>query len=209
MQETRQAIINFLKRHGRATVDQLSDELRLTPVTIRHHLDILRSEGLVDAPKVKRRQTPGRPQHVYSLTEHASEFFPNNYVGFADLALQEIREHIGRGELDEVVKGVARRMAAEAPKPDGSESLPQRLERIVDFLNEKGYLARWEVGDGGYLLRTSNCPYRGLTQNHSEPCVMDMTLLSEMIGVAPQRIEWIRAGDAACTYLVPNGQSAG
>ena len=94
MQATRQSILNILKERGQTTVEQLSDELKLTPVTIRHHLDILRSEGLVEAPKVQRRQSPGRPQHIYTLTEHAANYFPKNYVAFADLTLQELRERV-------------------------------------------------------------------------------------------------------------------
>lgn len=205
MQETRQAVINILKKQGRATVDQLSDELQLTPVTIRHHLDILRSEGLVEAPKVKRRQTPGRPQHVYTLTERATEFFPKNYVAFADLTLREVRAQVGSETMNAIVQGVARRMASEAPAPDPNETLSQRLDRAVDFLNERGYIARWETNEHGYLLHTTNCPYRGLAQHHSEPCVMDMTLIAELIGTTPQRVSWITAGEPTCSYLVPNG----
>ncbi len=58
MQATRQRILEILKERHTATVEELAKELELTPVTIRHHLDILRSEGLVQAPQVKRRDTP-------------------------------------------------------------------------------------------------------------------------------------------------------
>ncbi|NTU63973.1 MAG: ArsR family transcriptional regulator, partial [Chloroflexi bacterium] len=63
MQATRQRILEILKERGAATVEELGSDLDLTPVTIRHHLDILRNEGLIQAPKVKRRDAPGRPQH--------------------------------------------------------------------------------------------------------------------------------------------------
>lgn len=208
MQGTRQAILKILKENGQATVDQLSGQLNLTPVTIRHHLDILRSEGLVQAPKVKRRQTPGRPQHVYSLTEQASNFFPKNYVAFADATLHELREHVSPETMDSIVHGVARRMASDAPQPIPGEAFADRLRRVVDFLNKKGYVARWEPNERGYLLHTANCPYQGLTQQHAAPCVMDMTLVAELLGTQPKRLNWMSAGDDTCTYLVqaPNGQ---
>lgn len=211
MQETRRAIMNILKERSQATVDQLSEELKLTPVTIRHHLDILRSEGLVDVPQVRHRQMPGRPQHVYVLTERASEYFPKNYANFAHLTLLEVRERVGPSEVESIARGVARRMAAEAPHPLLDESIPQRLERVVSFLNEKGYVARWECSENGYLLHMSNCPYRGLVHTHAEPCVMDATLVAELIGAAPQRLSWMAAGGDMCTYLVPmqDGNGAG
>jgi predicted ArsR family transcriptional regulator len=209
VQETRQAILTILKERGQATVDQLSDQLELTPVTIRHHLDILRSEGLVEAPKVKRRQTPGRPQHVYALTEQATEYFPKNYVGFADLTLREIREHIGSEQLESIVQGVARRMASGVPHPLPDEPIPHRLDRVVTFLNQKGYVARWETSDRGYLLHTANCPYQGLSQHHREPCIMDMTLITELLGVTPQRVAWLNAGEETCSYLVAKSNGNG
>ena len=54
MQATRQRILEILKERGAATVEQLATELELTPVTIRHHLDILRRAGLVESQKEER-----------------------------------------------------------------------------------------------------------------------------------------------------------
>ena len=73
MQTTRQRILEILKEKRQATVEELSEELELTPVTVRHHLEILRGEGLISAPSVLRRPGPGRPQHTYALTEAAGD----------------------------------------------------------------------------------------------------------------------------------------
>ena len=203
MHETRRAMLSILKERGPATVGQLSEALNLTRATIRHHLDILRGEGLVDAPRAKRRPTAGRPQHLYALTGRADDYFPNNYVEFADLTLREIRDRVGLDELESIVRGVAQRMAAEVPRPTPGEPMPQRLDRAVNFMNQKGYLARWELTERGYLLHAVNCPYRALTRQHHEPCIMDQMLLTELLGVKPQRVNWLVSNDAACTYLVP------
>ncbi|HEY4688862.1 MAG TPA: ArsR family transcriptional regulator [Anaerolineae bacterium] len=210
MQSTRQAILQILKEQGQATVDQLSEKLDLTPVTIRHHLDILRSERLVQAPRVRRRQTPGRPQHVYCLTEQASDYFPKNYVAFADMTLTEVRERVGKEEMNAIVQGVAHRMAADGPKPSSDGPFPDRLDRVVGFLNTKGYVARWEKNEHGYLLQMSNCPYQGLADRQNATCVMDMAMIAELLGATPQRLSWMSGGDLNCTYLVrePDGQPA-
>ena len=203
MQETRQAIMNILKERGQVTIEELRDELKLTPATVLHHLNILRGEGLVDMSGLKRHQTPGRPQHVYALTERASDYCPKNYVEFADLTLREIGDRAGLDELDSIMRGVARRMAADVPQPAPGEPMPQRLDRVVNLLNQKGYLARWELTDQGYLIHTANCPYQALAHWRSEPCVMDVALMIELLGVTPQRIAWMASGDNTCTYLVP------
>jgi len=76
MQATRQQILDHLKVHGPTTVDQLAAVLGLSPVTVRHHLDILRSEELIGEPVVRRRNTRGRPQHLFALTDKAASHFP-------------------------------------------------------------------------------------------------------------------------------------
>ena len=91
MQSTRERILNILKERGQATVDELSQELSLTAVTVRHHLDILRGEGLIAPPLTRRRKTPGRPQYAYTLAEKASDFFPKRYDRLAQLILDEVR----------------------------------------------------------------------------------------------------------------------
>lgn len=205
MQATRQRILEILKERGAATVEELGSELDLTPVTIRHHLDILRSEDLVQAPKVKRRDAPGRPQHSYALTDAAADYFPKNYASLADLMLHEIRDRVEAPELDSILRGVANRMVAQAANPPPDESTPQRIDRVIRFLNGKGYNADWQPVDGGYLLRTHNCPYRDISKDHVETCVMDMAMISQLLGQTPQRLDWLAGGNNACAYLVKNG----
>jgi len=204
MQVTRQRILEILKERGQSTIDELSDTLGLTSVTVRHHLDILRGEGLVKVPEVKRRMTPGRPQYVYTLTEAADDFFPKNYGGFTNLMISEIRDRYEPAELDHILRGMANRMAADAPKPVNGETFEQRLTRVVNFLNEQGYVAKWEkAGSDGYYLHTSNCPYHDISHKHSQVCVMDTTLISNLLGAMPERRSWLAAGEFTCSYHIP------
>jgi DeoR family suf operon transcriptional repressor len=206
MQATRQRILEILKERGEATIDELSASLGLTSVTVRHHLDILRGEGLVEVPEVKRRATPGRPQYVYTLTEAADDHFPKNYAGFTNLMIAEIQQRLEPAELDRILRGMAHRMAADAPRRIEGEPMEQRLGRLVNFLNSKGYLAKWDKAQesDGYYLRTTNCPYHDISHNHTQVCVMDMTLIAELLGTVPERVSWMTAGEYECTYHIPS-----
>jgi predicted ArsR family transcriptional regulator len=202
MQSTRQRILEILKEKTQATVEELSDELELTPVTVRHHLDVLRGEGLVGAPKVIHRSGPGRPQHAYELTEAAGDHFPKNYHNLAGMMLDEIRERVSPDEMDEIVSKIAARMAAQAPKA-GEQKPEEILDAAVRFLNEQGYVARWENGpDGQYLMHTCNCPYERVAQTHGEICNMDLRLVRRLVGVQPKRLSRMAEGDNSCSYVV-------
>ena len=198
MQYTRQRILEILKKKKRVTVQRLSKELELAPVSVRHHLDVLRGEGLVDAPRAIRRAGRGRPQHAYGLTEAASDHFPHNYHGLAGLLLKEIRERVSQGELEQILVDVARRMAEQAPPPLVGQG---RREAAESFLNQKGYVAHWENGsDEGHVLRIHNCPYERVSLAHSEVCAMDAHFIGELVGAAPQRLSRMAAGDGCCAY---------
>ena len=206
MQATRQRILEILKERTTATVEELAQELELTPVTIRHHLDILRSEGLVQAPQVKRRDSPGRPQHVYALTEAADAYFPKNYAGFTDLMLHEMRDQVEPEKIRSILDGMATRMVNKAPAALPNETLSQRMERVVKFLNSHGYEASWETTEGGCLLHAHNCPYHDVARENVEPCVMDATMVAQLTGSTPQRVQWTFSGANFCTYLIKNGK---
>lgn len=202
MQETRQLILEHLKEQGPATVDQLAQVVGLTAVTVRHHLDILHAEGLVTDPLIRHRTSPGRPQYVYALTEKATLHFPKNYDHLAEKIVEEIKVAATPQTVNLIFEGVADRLAAGAPAPMAGEPMTERLERAVTFLNQHGYVARWEATTEGYLLHTSNCPYEALAPHHPELCKMDIKLVQNLLGAIPQPVGRLVDGAASCAYLI-------
>lgn len=175
----------------------------MAPVSVRHHLDILLGEGLVHIPGVRRNRSVGRPQQVYALTEAAIEQFPKNFRNLTSNVLEELKEMLPEEQLEELFARVAQRTASElSPLLDG-QSVEDRLRRVVEFLNERGYLCRWEPdGEGGYLLSVLNCPYAGVSEAHPELCRMDRTMLELMLDEAPERLQRQAAGDLRCMYRI-------
>lgn len=206
MQETRQHILDILKERGEATVDDIVDALQkrrgtITAVTVRHHLARLQEDDLITTPQLRHRNAPGRPQHVYTLTEAAKAFFPNNYQPLATHLVEQITTQLPSQQVNVIFEGVADRMAAEAGIPD--VPLPQRLELVVEYLNRHGYNARWEKHPDGYLLRTTNCPYHHVAQEGTVLCDMDMRLVASLLGIVPRLQSRMSQGDLACSYVIP------
>jgi len=207
LQATREHILNILKARGQVTVGELSQELGLTTVTVRHHLDILRGEGLIAAPLAHRRKTPGRPKYVYTLTEKASAFFPKRYYHLASSVLDEICSRLSPDEVDQMMRRIGEHIASQVALPDG-DGFEARLAAAVEFLDELGYMAHWERhDDGGYLLHITNCPYEQVVRQNRKVCTIDATLLTCLLGASPQRISWAAQGDHRCTYAIhPPGE---
>ena len=202
MQATRERILNILKEQGEATVKELSETLDLTTVTIRHHLDTLRRESLVAPPAVRHRKAPGRPQHVYSLTDEASEFFPKRYERLIDLMLVEMNALLSREQVQQMMECIGKRMVGRVTVPDGA-GFEERVAMAVDFMEERGYMAHWEkTKDGEYLVHVANCPYEAVARLHSEVCQIDLTLLKELLGPTLGEISRISGPARHCTYRV-------
>ncbi len=169
---------------------------------MRHHLEILRGDGLVSAPAVRRRTTPGRPQYIYALTDKALELFPNNYRTLAEELLLQIKRTLPPREVNVILEGVADVLASGLQVNDAP--MPARLNQVIDYLTQQGYNARWESTEQGYVLHMHNCPYHHLSASHSELCEMDFHMLSSLLGgVVPRRLSRMAGGDESCAYLVP------
>ena len=79
-----------------------------------------------------------------------------------------------------------------------------RMEMAVDYLNEHGYEARWEMVNGECILHTSNCPYHHVAHSNEALCGMDLHLVSSLLGVVPRLVSRISDGDQSCSYLIPD-----
>ncbi len=207
MQQTRQHILDILRERGEATVDELVVALEqriqhgITAVTVRHHLDVLRGEHMVTEPTIRHRNTPGRPQYVYGLTDKAREQFPNNYQLLAKNLLTQLRTSLPPSQINVIVEGVADQMVAEAQLPD--TPIERRLDFVVSYLSELGYEANWNSCSDGFVLSTSNCPYHQVSGDHTELCVMDMRLISGLVGIVPRQLGRITDQRDSCDYLIP------
>lgn len=199
MQDTRQQILEILKRKGEVTVQELSQELRLTSVTIRHHLEILRSEGYITDPEVHRSSRPGRPRYAYRLTSTAADLFPTNYSGLANALLEALDTSLPGESREELLATVGRQLAA------GAGDLPtdheKRLDQVIAYIKQLGFVARWERDEeGAYHIFVCNCPYHYVAHSHPEICRIDEVMLSQLTGAQLIRTEERASEDAFCKY---------
>ncbi|MCC7355110.1 MAG: ArsR family transcriptional regulator [Anaerolineae bacterium] len=202
MQPIRQHILEILKERGTATVADFGRELGMAPVSVRHHLDILQADGLIHSPGVHRKGRVGRPQQVYALTPAAGRHFPNNFRGLTNDLLDELKITLQPTRMVRMLQNIATREASEFSALAPEASLEERLDKIAEFLSERGYLARWEKANDRYLLHALNCPYAGAAESHHELCELDLTLVSQLLGVKARRVSRMAEGDNRCSFVV-------
>jgi len=196
--ESRARILEFLKRHGAASVADLSHGLGLTPVTIRHHLESLLADDLVEEPTARRRPGPGRPEMAYRLSPSADSYLPRNYgelcaclVGVLDgepgsavgSALAVAGASLGRSQAQSVGVG-----------------LGDRRRALLAILEPRGYLPFWETSEGAPYLVLTSCPYLEVARMAPGICQFDQGLIESVLGVGVRLEASIAEHDRACRF---------
>jgi predicted ArsR family transcriptional regulator len=199
---TRQQILATLKRSGRDSLDGLSQLLGISREGVRKHLVILEREGLVSVSL--RRGGPGRPGHVYSLTEQADESFPRRYADIALEVLDYLTKHYGQEAVDEFFASRTTRMV-DMYKPIVSGQMRERIEALCSILRQAGALAEWDESADGFVLRCYNCRVSRVARHYPESCVHDQDLIERLLGTEVQRQSCMAKGDSACQFLVGTG----
>lgn len=208
MQPVRRRIAEILKEQGTATVAQLADQLGMAQVSVRHHLDILVGEDLIELVGVIRRNGAGRPSQVYALTPNATRLFPQRHDALANHMLAELKATLPSSTVQEILQHMAEKTAQEAPQELPGQPIEDRLEQVSDFLTQQGYSARWEKCGGHYELYTCNCPYAGVAEDHPELCLMDETMMKRLLPTVTRLQSRPGDGTPHCTYVVNSTPAA-
>jgi predicted ArsR family transcriptional regulator len=202
VQSVRRRITEILKENGTATVAELAGQLGMAQVSVRHHLDILVGEDLVEQTGVRRRDGAGRPSQVYALTRNAMSLFPQRNAQLASSVLTELKAVLPPEEVAQLLVRVAERAVSEAPRPREGQSVEERLDQVAEFLTQKGYSARWEACDGYFELRACNCPYSGVAEQHPELCLMDHAMIQGLLPDAERAQSQVIDGSTRCAYIL-------
>ncbi len=223
MNLVRQHILEILKEHRCATVAELAQRLDMAPVSVRHHLDILQGDNLIRVERLARTGTVGRPKQLYALTPSANAYFPDNAAALASGLLRQLRNVLPPEGFNRALDALARDLSSQVPAFSPSTPLTkERLDQVVSFLNERGYLARWEkesnhtkpTGNSSangteespvteaYLVHKCNCPYSDVTTEHHELCDMDLVMMEHLLGQTCERIQSMTDNAAYCTYRI-------
>jgi predicted ArsR family transcriptional regulator len=202
VQTVRRHIAEILKEDGSATVAQLAEMLGMAQVSVRHHLDILVGEDLVELVGVRRRSGAGRPSQVYALTPNAARLFPQRHEALANNMLAELKASLPSSELRAILQRVATKTAQQAPPAGPDQPIEERLDEVAAFLTDQGYNARWEMQDGCFELHACNCPFSGVSDQNPELCAMDQAMMQRLLPTAVRQQSRVMDGASRCTYVI-------
>src|SRR5690606_12226576 len=111
MGSTRNAVLKYLLNHQRSTINELARAVKISPISVRHHIARLETEGMVAS--AEERHGVGRPRRVYYLTEAGMEHFPGRTIRFTNRLLDELKETLPAEQFARLLDGMGDSAAAD------------------------------------------------------------------------------------------------
>jgi DeoR family transcriptional regulator, suf operon transcriptional repressor len=204
MTGTREHVLRTLLTRPRRTINELADEVGISPISIRHHIASLQAEGLITSEE--ERHGVGRPRQVFSLTESGVEQFPTRYVRLTIRLLERLKETMPEAMVNKLFVQMAEDLAKDLAAGTQTKNLnmQERLNLVKELLKQEGFSIEWEHQGDNYQISEASCPYYYIGQNHPEVCSVDQILISTVLSVPAEKIKCILNGDKSCTYLIPD-----
>ena len=201
MQATRQEILNYLQRNGRATVRELGQLLSLTSTGVRQHLTVLERDGMVIAHEERGRV--GRPALVYVLSEQAERLYPKLYDLLSNAILDEVKARSGPAGVLALLKGASERLVEPFLDRVQGKTLADRVRETAAIMGGQGLVVDYETcGEGEFLLHECTCPFTRVAQRHPAVCALEVNMVSRLTGGDAKLTTSLLRGDRACTYRI-------
>ncbi len=207
---TRDLLLQILKRGGECDAAGLAEELGISGVAVRQHLNVLVRDGLV-THRLERRPI-GRPVHLHRLTSTAEQHFPQSSDAVAMDLLSRVEEQQGTQAINSALeKRMADMEAHYREKLVGLRSWKQKLERLAEVRDSEGFFCDVEPAAkvrGGVRLVNRHCPLADIAEQYPQLCSYELELFKRVLGEPGiKRTEHIRSGGHACRYELPRKKS--
>jgi DeoR family transcriptional regulator, suf operon transcriptional repressor len=199
-ESTRDIILRTIKQSPQSSVEELAEAVDVSPVTVRHHLNGLQAEGLIESETVRRKV--GRPYFVYSISEKGQELFPKRYVRLTSRLLGELKNRLPPDVLRDIMQGVVQAVIADHEGEFEHLPLEERLNYLIELLAEEGFLADWQKAENGYTIIEYSCPYLSVGQKHMEVCTFDKELMLQVIQAPITQHSCMLEGADCCEFSI-------
>lgn len=213
-QKAKDQILYLLKMQGAKSAADLAEQLEVSPMAIRQHLQALLAEGWVTYEE--ERRPLGRPVKLWQLTEISARFFPDTHADLMVDFLKSFEAIYGQAGVETVladrcerqIQTYRQQFATEesvARSQTGESRLGCDVKRLAEIRTREGYMAEAiEQSDGSWLLVENHCPISGAARTCDLLCRSELEVFRTLLGpkVKIERVEHMMEGDRRCAYRV-------
>ncbi|NAW70736.1 winged helix-turn-helix transcriptional regulator [Vibrio sp. V27_P1S3P104] len=201
--KTIERILHTIKREGAVTAKQLANDLGITTMGARQHLQSLEKDGILDFYDVKVKV--GRPTRHWALTQKGHHQFADRHGELTIQVIEAVEHLFGRAGLAKVTaEREAQTLAYYQSALENCDSLASKLATLVALREQEGYMAELEHTDSGFLLLENHCPICKAAKRCPALCQSELNIFQHLLGndCTIERHEHIIAGQHRCAYRI-------
>jgi len=204
---TSDRILLQLKMRGPQTAQALSEQLGLTSMGVRRHLDGALENGLVDCQDSGGKV--GRPVRRWHLSETGHARFPDRHAELTVELIGQVQALFGPDAMERLIR--VREETSEAlyrsriEEVGAGASLTERVAALAAVRDEENYMAEaTSTDDGRVLLVEHHCPICAAARMCQDFCRSELDVFQRVLGpdVKVIRIEHQLAGGRRCAYAI-------
>jgi predicted ArsR family transcriptional regulator len=200
-------ILHLLKMQGAQTAAALAEQLQVSPMAIRQHLQALKAEQWVMYRE--ERRPLGRPVKLWQLTNQAIDRFPDRHADLMVDLLRNVETIFGSDGLERLITERSRRQMQiyqeRIAELTVSKDWQEQVKTIAHLRTQEGYMAEVvEQPDHSLLLIENHCPICSAAKTCQKLCRAELDVFRAVLGstITIERIEHILQGDRRCAYRI-------
>lgn len=203
-------ILHLLKMQGAQTATALAEQLQVSPMAIRQHLQSLRAAQWVTYQE--ERRSLGRPVKLWQLTAQSSQSaqrFPDSHPDLLVDLLRSIETVFGNEGVDRLLSDRSQRQIqsyrSRLAELSPSANWQRHIQDIARLRTQEGYMAEVvQQAEDTLLLVENHCPICIAAQTCQKLCSTELEVFRAVLGtsVSVERVEHILQGDRRCAYRV-------
>ncbi|MFB2649075.1 MULTISPECIES: helix-turn-helix transcriptional regulator [Shewanella] len=201
--KTTDKIIQLLKLHGPLTAKTLAEELALTTMGVRQHLQALEDAGDVDIED--RVEGRGRPTRYWGLTEQSRTHFADRHSELSLQLIDSVKMIFGDQGLDKLIEHREQNaMQQYRSAMQGMTDIASRLTKLVELRTLEGYMATQEQAGGVFWLLENHCPICSAATKCQNFCRSELQQFQQLFAdiATVSREEHIIDGARRCAYRI-------
>ena len=203
---TRRNLLLAIRRRGEASADELATDSGITLSAIRQQLAVLSGDGLIEYRQVL--SGPGRPRHLFRLTQEGIALFPDLY---RPLVLGLLRMFAGDpADFATIWDQLSAQAQEELLRRTAGRPLADRVTEITRILAEFGFIAETDVlPDDAQVIRVLSCPLAEIAHHYPYVCQSELRSFENATGGDVQCVANVTTGAPFCEYVIRAAPESG
>ena len=198
----KQAIMLYLKKHGRANLETLSKELNMSKMGVLKHINPLEELGYLE--RENQKADKGRPKVFFKLSDSTREnVFPNNYSNLTNYFLNHIEKNYGETAVIKALKDRNNEVNENYKSKIQGDSLEEKIGSLRLLRDQEGYMAELHnLSSDSFELLEFNCPIFKIAEQYSITCQIEQEMFENLLDANVESKHRVVNGDNVCRFLI-------